>query len=218
MVYTDKITDVGFNTFNSENISIREYDYIDLDNSKYLFFTIEKKLKSIPWSAKLETLQSFSKRESFINSNATTFGTNQTKLDVTLLSYFKSNDFNVSLGVEYLVNSSVNDSNKEKSQLNTVAALFAFNGVVFKDKLNWDLESKIIHFDSANSKQKDVFELNPSITYSIKDWKFMLRGVNILNIRDNNTRLRVNNSDFYFEAQQYSSLAGFVTTGFSYSF
>lgn len=218
LVYTNKLREVGFNAVNSNNLSIRQYDFIDLDNSSYLFFTMEKKLKSIPWSAKFETLQSYSKRESFINNISNTFNAVQSKAGINFLSYFKSNDFNINLGTEYLINNSVNNANKVQNKLGRTTSFLSLNGLVFNDKLNWELESKFIHFVSNKSLQKDVFELSPSLQYKFKNWSCSLRGVNIFNIRENNKRLKVENQNSYFEETQFSSLSGFLSFGISFSF
>jgi hypothetical protein len=218
LVYTNKLKEVGFNTFNSNSISFRQYDFIGLDESSYLFFTIEKKLKSIPWSVKFETLQSYAERESFINDISNTFNTVQNKAEVSFLSYFKSNDFNMNFGGEYLVNNSINNSNNVKNTLGKTTAFLKLNGLVFNEKLNWELDSKYIYLSSNNTLQKYILEINPSIQYKFKNWNFTIRGVNILNIRDNNIRLRVENQNSYFEEIQFSSLSGFLNFGVSFSF
>jgi hypothetical protein len=215
LVYTNKLKEVGFNTVNSNNISIRQYDFVGLDDSSYLFFTIEKKLKSIPWSVKFETLQSYAKRESFINNKSNTFNTVQNKAEVNFLSYFKSNDFNVNLGMEYVVNNSVNNI---KNNLSKTTTFIKLNGLVFNENLNWELDTKYIQFSSNNTLQKYILEINPSIQYKFKNWSFTVRGVNILNIRDNNIRLKVDNQNSYFEQTQFSSLSGFLNFGVSFSF
>ena len=218
LVYTNKLKEVGFNAINTNNLSLRQYDFINLDNSSYLFFTIEKKLKGIPWSAKFETLQSYSKRESFINNTSNTFNAVQSKAGINFLSYFKSNDFNLNLGTEYLINNSVNNSNNVNNKFGKTTAFVNFNGLIFNDKLNWELESKFIHFTSNKSLQKEVLEINPSLKYKLENWNFSIRGGNILNIRDNNKRLSVENQNSYFEQTQFSSLSGFLNFGVSFSF
>ena len=218
LVYTNKLKEVGFNAINTNNLSVRQYDFTDLDNSSYLFFTIEKKLKSIPWSAKFETLQSYSKRESFINNTSNTFNAVQSKAGINFLSYFKSNDFNVNLGTEYLINNSVNNSNNVNNKFDKTTAFVNFNGLIFNDKLNWEVESKFIHFTSNKSLQKDVLEISPSLKYKLENWSFRIRGGNILNMRDNNKRLSVENQISYFSETQFSSLSGFVNLGVSFSF
>lgn len=218
LVYTNKLKEIGFNSINTNNLSIRQYDFVDLDDSSYLFFTLEKKMKSIPWSAKLETLQSYSSRESFINNLSNTFNTVQSKAEISFLSYFKSNDFNINFGTEYLVNNSINNSNNVKNTLGKTTAFIKLNGLVFNEKLNWELDSKYIHFSSNNALQKYILEINPSIQYKFKNWNFTVRGVNILNIRDNNIRLKVENQNSYFEQTQFSSLSGFLNLGVSFSF
>lgn len=218
LVYTNKLKEIGFNSINTNNLSIRQYDFVDLDDSSYLFFTLEKKMKSIPWSAKLETLQSYSSRESFINNLSNTFNTVQNKAEISFLSYFKSNDFNINFGTEYLVNNSINNSNNVKNTLGKTTAFIKLNGLVFNEKLNWELDSKYIHFSSNNALQKYILEISPSIQYKFKNWNFTVRGVNILNIRDNNIRLKVENQNSYFEQTQFSSLSGFLNLGVSFSF
>lgn len=217
-IYTNKEKSIGFNSLNTNSLSVREYEYIELDDSYYLFFTIEKKMKKIPWAIKMETLYSNSKQESFINSGSATFSSTQSKMEVNLLSYFKSSVFNVNFGAEYVINESRYSSNNEMNGLKKTSVFMRFNGLILNEKINWELENKFIHFDSNNSVQKNIFELNPSLSYKIKKWNFTIRGVNILNIKDNNTRLRVVNRESYFEETQYSSLPGFVNVGFSYSF
>ena len=218
LVYTNKLKEIGFNFINTNNLSIKQYDFIDLADSSYLFFTIEKKLKSIPWSAKFETLQSYSSRESFVNNLSNSFNTVQSKADISFLSYFKSTAFNMSFGGEYLVNNSLNNSNNVKNALSKTTAFLKLNGLVFNEKLNWELDSKYIYFSSNNTLQKYILEINPSIQYKMKSWKFTLRGVNILNIKDNNIRLKVDNQNSYFEQTQFSSLSGFLNFGVSFSF
>jgi hypothetical protein len=218
LVYTNKVKEIGFNFINTNNLSIRQYDFIDLDDSSYLFFTLEKKMKSIPWSVKFETLQSYSNRESFVNDLKNTFSTVQNKAEISFLSYFKSNDFNMNFGAEYLVNNSENNSNKVKNALGKTTAFLKLNGLVLNEKLNWELDFRYIYFSSNTTLQKYILEINPGIQYKFKNWNFAARGVNILNIRDNNVRFKVDNQNSYFEQAQFSSLSGFVNLGLSFSF
>lgn len=218
LVYTNKIKEIGFNFINTNNLSIRQYDFIDFDDSSYLFFTLEKKLKSIPWSAKLETLQSHSNRESFVNNLSNSFSAVQSRAEISFLSYFKSNDFNVNFGGEYFINNSINNSNNIKNTFSKTTAFLKLNGLVFNEKINWELDSKYIYFSSNSTLQKYILEINPSIQYKFKKWNFTLRGVNVLNIRNNNIRLKVDNQNSYFEQTQFSSLSGFLNFGVSFSF
>lgn len=218
LVYTNKLQEIGFNSINTNNLSIRQYDFVGLDDSSYLFFTVEKKMKSIPWAIKLETLQAYSKREFFVNNLRNIFNTVQSKAGINIISYFKSNDFNVNFGAEYLVNNALNNSNNVKNALEKTTAFVKLNGLVFNEKLHWELESKYIHFSSNNSLQKHILEINPSVQYKFKNWNYTIRGVNVLNVRDNNVRLTVENQNSYFEEAQFSSLSGFVNAGVSYSF
>ncbi|MDX6190759.1 hypothetical protein SGQ83_15475 [Flavobacterium sp. Fl-318] len=217
-MYSSKTKEVGFNTINSNNLSVKQYEYIELDNSFYSFFTIEKKMKKIPWAIKLATMQSRSEQESFINSVSTTFNSVQSKTELNILSYFKSSVFNVNFGAEYSINRSKNNSNKEENSLKKSSFFARFNGLVLNERINWEIENKFIHFNSNTSEQKNIFEINPSINYKIKKWSIILRGVNLLNIKENNVRLRVENRDSYFEETKYSSLSGFVNIGIGYSF
>ncbi|OUD36579.1 hypothetical protein [Flavobacterium sp. FPG59] len=218
LVYTNKLQEVGFNTSNTNLVSSKQFDMIYLDDSSYLFFIIEKKIKSIPWSTRFEMLQSYSKRESYIDDISTDFKTTQNKADLEFVSYFKSNDFNINFGLVYTINNSVNTSSNNKNSLSTTTTYLQINGLIFNDKFNWKLTAKHIQFSSSSSLQKNIFECNPSLQYQLKNWNFTLKGINVLNIRENNVRLRVNNQNSFFEETLFSSLSGFVNCGVSFSF
>lgn len=218
LIYTNKTKNIGYNMLNTLDYTVKQNDYIDADNSTCFIFSIEKKFKKFPWKFKFESLQSYTKKEVLINSSSSMFSSIQNKFNLESISYFKSNQININLGFEYLVNNSSNSYNNSQNNLNKTTPFLKLYGIVFKDKMNWELTVKHIKYKSNNFIQKDILELNPTISYHCGNWAFSAKGMNILNINENNTRLLANNQESFFEETKFSSLSGFVTLGFSYSF
>lgn len=218
VIHTIKKKQIDFNYTNSINDTQKQNQFINQDNSTYLYLNVERKLKKIPWAIKFETLQSYGNREVFNNNIETEFSTIQNKYNLEIKSYFKSNFFNLFFGIDYSINNSKNKTNNVKNNLSRSTYSVKTNGNFFKNKLFWEINSNFIKFDSQISAQKIIYEINPSLSYKINNWNLNIRGINILNIKENNIRLTANNQPSFFETTQFSSLPGFITFGSSYSF
>jgi hypothetical protein len=218
IVHNNKLKEVGINTTNTNTITTNRYQFVDLNNTSHAFFNLEKKSKKIPWSIRFETVQTLMRYKNLINDVNNIFNTVQNKTTLNVLSYFKSNDFNINLGIEYVTNNTENETVQNKNNFSKTTPILKLNGLIFSDKLNWELETKFIKFSTSTFAQQDIFEVNPRLQYQHGDWNFSLRGVNILNIRDNNIRVKNNSQMSFFETIEFSSLSGFVNLGFTYSF
>lgn len=218
IVHNNKQQEVGINTTNSNTITTNQYQFVNLSNTSIAFFNLEKKLKKIPWSIRFETVQTLIRYKNLINDVDNIFNTAQNKSKINILSYFKSNDFNVSLGIEYATNNTENETVDSKNKFSKTTPSLKLNGLIFSDKLVWDVETKFIKFSTNTFAQQDIIELNPRLEYLHKNWNFTIKGVNILNIRDNNIRVKNNSQMSFFETTEFNSLSGFVNFGFTYSF
>ena len=218
IVHNNKLQEVGINTNNTNTITTNRYQFVDLNNTSHAFFNLEKKSKKIPWSIRFETVQTLMRYKNLINNVDNIFNTIQNKSSINVLSYFKSNDFNVNLGMEYVTNNTENETVQSKNTFSKTTPILKLNGLIFSDKLNWEIETRFIKFSTNTFAQQDIIEVNPRLQYQHGDWNFTLRGVNILNVRDNNVRIKNNNQMSFFETTEFSSLSGFVNLGFTYSF
>lgn len=218
IVHNNKLQEVGINSTNTNTITSNRYQFVDLNNTSFAFFNFEKKSKKIPWSIRFETVQTLMRYKNLINDVNNIFNTVQNKTALNVLSYFKSNDFNVNLGIEYVTNNTENETVQNKNNFSKTTPILKLNGLIFSDKLNWELETKFIKFSTSTFAQQDIIEVNPRLQYQHGDWNFSLRGVNILNIRENNIRVKNNSQMSFFESTAFSSLSGSLNFGFTYSF
>ena len=218
VVHNNKLQEVGINTTNSNTITTNKYQLVDLNNTSFAFFNLEKKSKKLPWSIRFETVLTLMRYKNLINDVDNIFNTVQNKTALNVLSYFKSNDFNVNIGIEYVTNNTENETVHNKNNFSKTTPILKLNGLILSDKLNWELGTRFIKFSSSAFAQQDIIEVNPRLSYQHRDWMFSLRGVNVLNIRDNNVRLMNNSQTSIFESTAFSSLSGFLNFGFTYSF
>lgn len=218
VVHNNKLIEVGINSINTDILTSNRYEIVDLNNTSFAFFNLEKKSKKIPWSIRLETVQTLMRYKNLINDVDNIFNIVQNKTTLNILSYFKSNDFNVNLGIEYVINNSENETVQDKNNFYKTTPILRLNGLIFSDKLNWELETRFIKFSSNTFAQQNIIEVNPRLQYQLRDWNFSLRGFNILNIKDNNVRLKNTSQASIFESTEFSSLSGFLNLGFTYSF
>lgn len=218
VVHNNKLQEVGINTTNTNTITTNRYQFVDLNNTSYVFFNLEKKSKRIPWAIRFETMQTLTRYKNLINDVDNIFNAVQNKSTLNILSYFKSNDFNASLGIEYVNNKTENETVNNENNFSRTTPVLKLNGLIISDRLNWEIETRFIKFSSSNLDQKNIIEVNPRFQYKYGDWNFSLRGVNIFNIRDNNVRIKNNSQASIFESTEFSSLSGFLNLGFIYSF
>jgi hypothetical protein len=218
VIHNSKLNEVGINATNTDFVTTNTFQFVDLNNTTYAFFNMEKKSKRIPWAIRFETVQNLTRYKNLINNVENVFNTVQNKSSINVLSYFKSNDFNVNFGIEYVINNTKNETVSNENNFSEMTPVLRLNGLILSDKLNWEVETRFIKFSSNNLIQRNILEINPKINYNFRNWNFSLRGVNVMNIRDNNVRVRNNSQISLFESTEFSSLPGFVNLGFTYSF
>ena len=132
ITYSSKNKDIGTNIINS-NITEIENRYININNNSNLFFMLTKKFQSIPWSIKIESLQSIMNKEAFSNSTQNTIKSIQSKYEIEFMSYFKNNNFNINFGTEYLFTNSKNSLYNNVTFFNKFSPFININGLILKD-------------------------------------------------------------------------------------
>ena len=218
IIFDNKVKNITSNSFNENNIFYNENKFNNLDNATYILFNFEKKIKTVPFGVNFQSMFSLFDRQSYINHISNELMTSQSKYDLSFMSYFKNNDFNFNCGISYGNSYSKNLDNGSKNSLKKTSPFFNLNGLIFNDKLNWELKSSYFIFTSSSFEIKSIFDIKPRLSLKRNSWNYFISGNNILNIKDNNIKVKSNNNATNFEQSRYNSLSGYINLGVSFSF
>lgn len=219
ILHNNKIKNIGINSFMTNDILYNKNTYIDLDDTTYLFLIFEKKLDKIPIGVNFQSMISLFKKQSFSNYIPNEIESYQNKFDINFISYFKNNDVNFNFGISHSNSYSNNNTINIKNTYRKTIPFVNLNGLIFNDKLNWELKNNYIIYSSNAFEIKNIFDLRLKLTLKTKDWNYYISGNNILNIRNNNIKIKYSYNDpSFIEQSRFNSLSGYINIGTSFSF
>ena len=218
IIYNQKNRSLDKTFINNNLLTQEKFNYLNLDNSLFSFIIIEKKSTQIPYGFSFQSLNSKMAKNTFVNLIESENHTFQNKINMGVKSYYKQNDFNFSLGIEYLNSVTKNIQLDTKNKFENIFPYIKLNGSVFNDKLNWSVSSNYHIFKTTNSIQNNIFDLGFKFNYNLKKSTFYINGANILNIRENNFKNSISSNQLFVEEIKLNSLSGFINVGYSFSF
>jgi hypothetical protein len=163
---------------------------------------------------------SFSNSKAISNENQNDIRFNQNSLAFSLKSYFKDK-VNFDLGINYLsnFNNTETDIQIEKTQLQTISPFVKVDGTLFEKKINWQIVSTYHIFKSSFITSNNIMDFGFKINYNTSDKiNFYLNAINVLNIRNDNTKNNFSQNDFITRQTIMTTLSGFINLGISFSF
>lgn len=218
IIYNQKNRSLDKTFINNNLLTQEKFNYLNLDNSLFSFIIIEKKSTQIPYGFSFQSLNSKMVKNTFVNLMESENHTFQNKINMGIKSYYNKNDFNLSLGIEYLNSVTKNIQLNTKNKFENISPYIKFNGVIFNDKLNWSVSSNYHIFKTSNSIQNNIFDLGFKFNYNLKKSTIYINGANILNIQENNFKNSISSNQLFVEEIKLNSLSGFLNVGYSFSF
>jgi len=218
IVSTNNNKVIGKTFTNSNILTLEKFDYLNTDKSNYSLFVFDKKFYSIPYGVNIESLNSISIKNTIINSINSTNNSSQNKINLGLKSYYKSNDFNFNIGIEYLNSVTKNNYFNTKNEFQRISPLLKLNGVILEDKVNWNINSNYYLYKTSSLISNNIFDLGFKISYRKNNVDYYIKGNNILNIRPNNIKNSINYNQIYVEEILLNSLSGYINIGLNFSF
>lgn len=218
IIYTNNNLIIG-KIFNNTNlVTIESFDYLNTDNSTYILYVLDKKFYKIPFGINLESLNSFISRNTIVNNINSINKSNQNKINFGFKSFFKNNDINFNVGIEYTSNLTENEILKTKNKFQRLNPNLKLNGLVLNDKINWSLNSNYYLYKNTAFTNNNIFDLGFKLLYKNNTIDYFIKGNNILNIRPNNFKNSINYNQVYVEEILLNSLSGYVNIGVNFSF
>lgn len=219
ILYNNKLKNIGVNSFVTNDIIQNENRYIDLDDTTYLFLIFEKKISKIPIGINFQSMISLFDKQSFSNFINNEIESFQSKFDINFISYFKNNDINFNCGISTSNIYSNNNTIGIKNTFKKTTPFINLNGLIYNDKLNWEIKSSFIIYSSSNFVIQNILDIRPKLAFKTKDWNYYISGNNILNIRNNNIKIKSSQNDpSFIEQSRFNSLPGYINIGTSFSF
>jgi hypothetical protein len=218
LVFSQNNKSIGTNSSIENNISFVNNQLINKDNSAYLVFIADKKLRNLPLSLNFQVVSSLIQKQNFTNFVSNQFELLNNRFEFTLTSFFKNNDFNFNAGILYTSSNSINSLLRLVNKFEKITPSINFNGLILNDKLNWSIRTNYFIFKTTNFSIDNILDITPKLTYNTSKWDYFISGGNILNIRENNIKAKSFNSDILIEQSFFNSLSGFVNIGTSFSF
>jgi hypothetical protein len=218
LVFNQNNKSIGTNSSIENNISFVNNQLINKDNTAYLVFIADKKLKNLPLSLNFQVVSSLVQKQNFTNLVSNQFELLNNRFELNVTSFFKNNDFNFSAGILYTSSNSKNSISQLVNKFEKITPTINFNGLILNDKLNWSIRTNYFIFKTTNFSIDNILDITPKLTYNTSKWDYFISGGNILNIRENNIKAKSFNSDILIEQSFFNSLSGFVNIGTSFSF
>ncbi|CAM3667703.1 TonB-dependent receptor [Flavobacterium gelidilacus] len=209
---------IGKNFTNSNLLTLEKFDYLNTDKSTFSLFVFDKKFYSVPYGVNIESLNSISTKNTIVNNINSTNNSSQNKINLGYKSYFKSNDFNFNIGVEYLNSVTKNNYFNTENEFQRISPTLKLNGVVLEDKVNWNINSNYYSYKTSSLINNNIFDLGFKISYRKNNIDYYIKGNNILNIRQNNIKNSINYNQVYVEEILLNSLSGYINLGLNFSF
>jgi hypothetical protein len=158
-------------------------------------------------------------KQSFSNFVSNEIESFQSKFDLNFISYFKNNDINFNCGIGTSNIYSNNNTVGIKNTFTKTTPFINLNGLICNDKLNWEIKSSYIIYSSSTFVIQNILDIRPKLAFKTKDWNYYISGNNILNIRNNNIKIKSSQNDpSFIEQSRFNSLPGYINIGTSFSF
>ena len=218
-IVTTKNNKIIGKTFTNSNIlTLERFDYLNTDKSTFALYVLDKKFYSIPYGINIESLNSISTKNTIVNNVNSINKSSQNKINLGFKSYYKSNDFNFNIGVEYLNSVNKNEYFNTKNDFQRISPTLKLNGVVLEDKVNWNINSNYYLYKTSSLVSNNIFDLGFKVSYKKNNIDYYVKGNNILNIRPNNIKNSINYNQIYVEEILLNSLSGYINLGINFSF
>jgi hypothetical protein len=201
--------------FQPEGYLVREYRF---GNSYQRFSTtvsLDKKFRKEKLSLKSQSSYFQSEYDNFINSQLNNVNVYTFQQDLGVHSNYKT-AFNFSTGISFVYREYENSVNTVSFSSTQFNPYINFTGYHYEGKFYWSLESTFRSFES-NTIKRSFLQINPSLNYVTKNWRFYIEGNNILNLTSPEIAEIINSENFY-EERVSKSLEGFMGIGVNYSF
>jgi hypothetical protein len=190
LVFSQNNKSIGTNSIIENNISSINNQLINKDNSAYLVFIADKKLRNLPLSLNFQVVSSLIQKQNFTNFVSNQFELLNNRFEFTLTSFFKNNDFNFNAGILYTSSNSINSLSRLVNKFEKITPSINFNGLILNDKLNWSIRTNYFIFKTTNFSIDNILDITPKLTYNTSKWDYFISGGNILNIRENNIKAK----------------------------
>jgi hypothetical protein len=218
IVSTNNNKIIGKTYTNSNVLTLEKFDYLNTDKSTFALYVLDKKFYSIPYGINIESLNSISTKKTIVNNVNSINKSSQNKINLGFKSYYKSNDFNFNIGVEYLNSVNKNEYFNTKNEFQRISPTLKLNGVVLEDKVNWNINSNYYLYKTSSLVSNNIFDLGFKVSYKRNNIDYYVKGNNILNIRPNNIKNSINYNQIYVEEILLNSLSGYINLGINFSF
>jgi CHAT domain-containing protein len=190
LVFSQNNKSIGTNSIIENKISSINNQLINKDNSAYLVFIADKKLRNLPLSLNFQVVSSLIQKQNFTNFVSNQFELLNNRFEFTLTSFFKNNDFNFNAGILYTSSNSINSLSRLVNKFEKITPSINFNGLILNDKLNWSIRTNYFIFKTTNFSIDNILDITPKLTYNTSKWDYFISGGNILNIRENNIKAK----------------------------
>ena len=220
LVFSNNRNQIVTNFTNTSLITTQNFQYLNFGNTTNVNTFLSKKFKILPLGINFSSSNSFSNSKAISNENQNDIRFNQNSLAFSLKSYFKDK-VNFDLGINYLsnFNNTETDIQIEKTQLQTISPFVIVDGTLFEKKINWKIVSTYHIFKSSFITSNNIMDFGFKINYNTSDKiNFYLNAINVLNIRNDNTKNNFSQNDFITRQTIMTTLSGFVNLGISFSF
>lgn len=216
MTYSERIKNITSNTlFQPEGYFINEYK---IGNSYQSFSTtvsLDKKFRKQKLSLNSQSSYFQSNYENFISSQLNNVDIYTFKQDLGVSSNYETAlNFSTGISVVYReYKNSILDNLFSSTRINPYLDITGYH---YEGKFYWGLESTFRSFVS-NTVERSFLQINPSVNYVIKNWRFYIEGNNVLYLKSPEIA-EVINSGNYYEERISQSLEGYLGLGVNFNF
>ena len=182
--------------------------------SEYVYASLSKGLGSLPADLRLNGNYSRSQSQTTVNMVDGNVVSNSISGSLRVVTRSKK-VVNGELGVNY------STSKSAYSQLAGVtSSMYSYgaSGALTVAVKQFKGEARFSYSNTVGSNyEKDYFNLSFKAEYKVKNWRFILRGSNLLYLDDIDA-LAVNNTSTYISTTRYRKIPGYIIAGIGYRF